>query len=137
MLIKQLVDRSVGLRVPALVDLIAESPQGLPGVGPRISTRWDQLAEPVTSLRDGIDARIDGDAQGTARQLLDASRLPLSSPGAARHRPRITRRCPTFGPTACRALTSSATNVLVNPSGPPGDRTPNPRIKSPLLCRLS
>ena len=21
--------------------------------------------------------------------------------------------------------------------GPPGDRTPNPRIKSPLLCRLS
>lgn len=22
-------------------------------------------------------------------------------------------------------------------SGPPGDRTPNPRIKSPLLCRLS
>jgi hypothetical protein len=73
MLIKQLVDRSVGLRVPALVDLIAESPQGLPGVGPRISTRWDQLAEPVTSLRDGIDARMDGDAQAP---LGSSSMLP-------------------------------------------------------------
>jgi hypothetical protein len=29
------------------------------------------------------------------------------------------------------------TFLLVKRGGPPGDRTPNPRIKSPLLCRLS
>ena len=33
---------------------------------------------------------------------------------------------------------SSASNETRRSSGgPPGDRTPNPRIKSPLLCRLS
>ena len=34
-------------------------------------------------------------------------------------------------------LTAESTNVQVNRGGPRGDRTHNPRIKSPLLCQLS
>ena len=39
--------------------------------------------------------------------------------------------------TFCRSRSSTAMKVLFRCGGPPGDRTPNPRIKSPLLCRLS
>ena len=41
-------------------------------------------------------------------------------------------------PTAPGSSTGVAGHTHRSESGgPPGDRTPNPRIKSPLLCRLS
>ncbi|PRY43289.1 integrase-like protein [Umezawaea tangerina] len=36
-----------------------------------------------------------------------------------------------------KGVPSRRGNSLVKRGGPPGDRTPNPRIKSPLLCQLS
>jgi integrase len=41
------------------------------------------------------------------------------------------------GPSRGSAMISKAGKRQVKQGGPPGDRTPNPRIKSPLLCQLS
>jgi hypothetical protein len=41
------------------------------------------------------------------------------------------------GPEMARGHTASWLYALVRRCAPPGTRTPNPRIKSPLLCQLS
>ena len=56
-----------------------------------------------------------------------AALVPRQATGTAMHTPR------THSASAGQARAGNAWSD----GGPPGDRTPNPRIKSPLLCRLS
>ena len=46
-----------------------------------------------------------------------------------------TTKCPKTVLRSCGAIAADRCPLV--DGGPPGDRTPNPRIKSPLLCRLS
>lgn len=130
---QQLVDGGRRSWVPALCNVVDEPvtyPLGLP---PGPGTRRHDSNEVVPSLRHGVNAGVHADAEGTARQLVDAAAISRVFPVRAAHHDRmVAPACVTSRVTRSTGRGAASRFCLVKRGAGGRDRTDD----LPLTRRL-
>ena len=104
-------------------------------VGGRPGSGRNDLAEVVPAMAHRVDPGVDGNAQRAAGQLLDAASGPLAPPHpCSGHAAMVRQLAPRLIPRVWAKIDSNC-KAAVQVGGPPGDRTPNPRIKRERVSR--
>jgi hypothetical protein len=125
--VKQLIDRRLGSRIAALVELVQQSRPHPLGVAGSSRSGGDRLDEVVPLLRHRVDAGVDAHAQRSARQLLDPPAGPAAAPRRARHGHTLAFRT-TYGATRTSPKPADEAFSLVRRGAALGNRTPDLRI---------